>query len=54
MSARIPRPAVLVAACVVIAIAASFVPVSTGNPPGFYRDESGIAERCAARAIGAQ
>jgi hypothetical protein len=31
------------AACLVVAIAVSFVPLGTGNPPGFYRDESGIA-----------
>ena len=38
-----PRFAVFAVACVVAAIAFVFVPVGGGNPPGFYRDESGIA-----------
>jgi 4-amino-4-deoxy-L-arabinose transferase-like glycosyltransferase len=35
--------ALVVAVCLVVAIAVTFVPVSTSNPPAFYRDESGIA-----------
>lgn len=33
----------IAAVVVVIAIAVTFVPHGSGNPPGFYRDESGIA-----------
>lgn len=40
MSRLVP---VLLAAAVVAGVVTTFLQVSTGNPPGFYRDESGIA-----------